>query len=130
MILIIGIIFVSGCAKEKKITFTVEDLNDQPLTEGIYYEYAYSDEELKGLNINAESILNDLTEKNVPLTEAWYKSYASSCCPPNTNLCMQAIVEPVFLIKLAKETEIENFVKVNEPEIGWCAYTVTHYNIK
>ena len=64
------------------------------------------------------------------LTEAWYKSYSSSCCPPNSNRCMQAIVEPVFLIKLKEETELENFVKVDEPKIGWCAYTIAHYKIK
>jgi len=130
-ILIIGLVFVSGCTKEKKISSTVENLNDKQLSPGIYYEYKYSDEEIKGLkDINAELILNNLIEKNVPLIEALYKSYASSCCPPNTNRCMQAIVNPVFLIKLAKETELENFVKINEPKIGWCAYTITHYKIK
>ena len=131
LVLIFTTIFISGCAKEKKISFTVEDLNDKQLSQGIYYEYKYSDEEIKGLkDINDELILNNLIEKNTPLTEAWYKGYASSCCPPDTDRCMQAIVEPVFLIKLEKETELENFIKVNEPEIGWCAYTTVNYKIK
>jgi len=130
-ILIIGIIFVSGCAKEKKISFTVENLNGQSLSSGIYYEYKYSDEEIKGLKeINAELILNELIGENMPLTEAWHKSFASSCCPPDTNRCMQAIVNTIFIIKLEEETELDNFIKVNEPEIGFCAYTITHYEIK
>lgn len=123
-------IFASGCTEDKKVSFTVENLNNKLLSPGIYYEYKYSDEEIKGRDINAELILNNLIEKNTPLTEAWYKDYASSCCPPDTNRCMQAIVEPVFLIKLSKETGLENFVKVDEPEIGWCAYTISHYKIK
>ena len=130
LILIIGIIFVSGCIKEK-ITLTVENLNNKQLSPGIYYEYKYSDEEINGLkDINVELILKDLIGKNVPLIEVWYKSYAASCCPPNTNRCMQAIVEPVFLIKLAEETELENFVNVSEPKLGWCAHKVKHYTIK
>jgi len=130
LILILAIIFISGCAKEK-LTFSVEDLNDKQLTEGIYYEYKYSDEEKKGSKeINSELILNNLIKKNTPLAEAWFKSYAASCCPPNTNRCMQAIVEPVFLIKLIEETRLESFVKANEPEIGFCAYVVKHYIIQ
>ena len=123
-------IFVSGCAKEKNILKSIENLNDEQLDQGIYYEYKYSDEEKNGLKIDTESILNNLIENNIQITEAWHKSYASSCCPPNTDLCMQAIVQPVFLIKLAEETELDNFIKINEPEIGWCAYTITHYKIK
>ena len=129
-ILIIGIIFVSACTKEK-ISFNVENLNNKQLSPGIYYEYKYNDEEIRGLkDINANAILNGLIERNVPLTEAWFKNYSASCCPPNTNRCMQAIVEPVFLIKLGKEAELENFVKVDEPKIGWCAYEIEHYTIK
>jgi hypothetical protein len=131
LILIIVIIFVSGCAKEKKLSFTVENLNDKQLSPGIYYEYKYSDEELKGSKeINSELILNNLIKKNTPLAEAWFKSYSASCCPPNTNRCMQAIVEPVFLIKLEEEIELDNFIKINEPKIGWCAYEVKHYTIQ
>jgi len=131
LVLIIGIIFISGCAKEKKITSAVEDLNNEQLFPGIYYEYNFDDEELRGIkDINAELILGNLVEKDIPLTEAWYESYASSCCPPDTNRCTQVIVEPVFLIKLAQETELENFIKVNEPELGICAYSITHYEIK
>ena len=129
-ILIIGMVFVSACDKEN-ITSTIEDLNDKNFDDGIYYEYKYSDEELKGIkNIDADLILNDLIENNIKITDAWHKSYAASCCPPDTNRCMQAIVNPVFLIKLAEETELDNFIKINEPEIGWCAYTITHYKIK
>ena len=128
-ILIIGIIFVSACTKEN-ISFTVEDLNDKQFSEGIYYEYKYNDEELKGQEINVNLILNNLIENNIPITEAWHKSFASSCCPPNTNRCMQAIVNPVFIIKLEEETELDNFIKVNEPEIDWCAYEIEHYTIQ
>jgi len=128
--LIIGLVFVSACTKEN-ISSTVENLNDKQFSEGIYYEYNYNDEEIKGIkNIDAESILNNLIEKNILITEAWHKSFASSCCPPNTNRCMQAIVNPVFIIKLEEETELDNFLKINEPEIGFCAYTITHYEIK
>ena len=130
LILILGMIFVSGCAK-KQISFAVENLNGKEFSSGIYYEYKYSDEEIKGLKeINAELILSNLIEKNVQITDAWYKSYAASCCPPDTNRCMTAIVEPVFLIKLEEETELDSSIRINEPEIGWCAYTITHYKIK
>ena len=130
LILILAIIFISACTKEN-IPFAVENLNDKKFNEGIYYEYKYSDEEIKGLkDIDVNAILNNLIKKNVPLTEAWYKSYAASCCPPNTNRCMQAIVEPIFLIQLKGETELENFVVINEPKIGWCAYEVKHYTIQ
>ena len=127
--LIIGLVFVSACAKEK-ISSTVEDLNNENFDDGIYYEYNYNDEELKGSEIDVELILDNLIENNVPITGAWHKSFASSCCPPNTNRCMQAIVNPVFIIKLEEETELDNFVKVNEPKIGFCAYTITHYKIE
>jgi len=130
LILIFGMIFVSGCAKEK-ITLTVENLNDKQFTEGIYYEYKYSDEELKGLkDINVDLILNNLIQNNIKITDVWYKSYAASCCPPDTNRCMTAIVNPVFIIKLDEETELNNFIKINEPKIGWCAYAIAHYKIK
>jgi len=129
LILIIGLVFVSACTKEN-ITSTVENLNNKQFSEGIYYEYEYSDEELKGQKINVNLILNNLIDNNIPITEAWHKSFASSCCPPNTNRCMQAIVEPVFLIKLEEETELDNFVKNDEPEIGWCAYEIKHYAIQ
>ena len=129
-ILIIGIVFVSACAKEN-ITFTVENLNDEQFTEGIYYEYKYNDEEIKGIkNIDVDLVLNDLIQNNVKITDAWYKNYAASCCPPDTNRCMEAIVNPIFIIKLAEETELDNFVKADKPEIGWCAYTITHYKIE
>ena len=49
-------IFVSGCAKEKNILKSIENLNDEQLDQGIYYEYKYSDEEIKG--IKNESISN------------------------------------------------------------------------
>ena len=126
LVLIIGMVFISGCAEEKKISSIIEDINNKQLGSGIYYEY--SNEETK--DINAELILKNLIKKNILIEEAWYKGYSSSCCPPNTNRCMEAIVEPVFLIKLKEETELENFVKVDEPEIGWCAYTIAHYKIK
>ena len=128
--LIIGLVFVSACAKEKNILISVENLNDEQLGQGIYYEYNYNDEELKGSEINVELILNNLIENNISITEAWHKSFASSCCPPDTNRCMQAIVNPIFIIKLEEETELDDFIKVNEPEIGFCAYTITHYKIK
>ena len=130
LILIIGLVFVSSCAKEKNILKSIENLNDEQLDQGIYYEYNYNDEELKGSEINVELILDNLIENNIPITEAWHKSFASSCCPPNTNRCMQAIVNPVFIIKLEEETKLDNFIKVNEPEIGFCAYTITHYKIE
>jgi len=130
LILIIVLVFVSSCTKER-ISFTVEDLNNKNFDEGIYYEYRYSGEEIKGLkDINVDLILNNLLQNNVKIADAWHKSYAASCCPPDTNRCMQAIVEPVFLINLAEETELENFVKVDEPEIGWCAYEIKHYTIQ
>ena len=128
-ILMISLVFVSSCTKEK-ISSTVEDLNDKNFGEGIYYEYNYNDEELKGSEINVELILDNLIENNVQITEAWHKSFASSCCPPDTDRCMQAIVQPVFLIKLAEEIELDNFIKADEPEIGFCAYTITHYEIE
>ena len=130
LILIIGIVFISSCAKQK-ISFVIEDLNNKNFDDGIYYEYKYSDEELKEIkNIDAELILNDLIQNNVKITNAWYKRYATSCCPPDTNRCMQAIVEPVFIIKLEEETELDNFIKINKPKIGWCAYEVKHYTIQ
>lgn len=130
LILMIGMIFVSSCAKEKKISFTLENLNGKQLIPGIYYEYEYSDEEIKDLkDINAELILKNLIANNIPIEEAWHKEFRASCCPPGTNRCMQAIVEPVFLIKLERETKLENFVKV-EPDIEWCAYYVKYYKIK
>ena len=129
LILIIGLVFVSACTKEK-ISSTVEDLNNENFDDGIYYEYNYNDEELEGSEINVELILDNLIENNIPITEAWHKSFASSCCPPDTNRCMQAIVNPVFIIKLEEETELDNFIKADEPEIGFCAYTITHYEIK
>ena len=130
LILIIGIVFISSCAKQK-ISFVIEDLNNKNFDDGIYYEYRYSDEELKGIkNIDAELIVNDLIQNNVKITNAWYKRYAASCCPPDTNRCMTAIVNPVFIIKLAEETELDNFIRVNEPEIGWCAYEIKHYAIQ
>ena len=130
LILIIGLVFVSSCAKEK-ISSTVEDLNNKNFDDGIYYEYEFDNEELKGIRIiDADLILNNLIQNNVKITDAWYKSFASSCCPPNTDRCMQAIVNPVFIIKLQEETELDNFIKVNEPEIGFCAYTITHYKIE
>ena len=130
LILIIGIAFISSCAKEK-ITSAVEDLNDKNFDEGIYYEYKYSDEELKGIkNIDAELILNDLIQNNVKITDAWYKSFTSSCCPPNANRCMHAIVNPVLIIKLEEEIELDNFIRIDEPEIGWCAYEIKYYTIQ
>ena len=127
--LIIGLVFVSSCAKEK-ISSTVEDLNDENFDDGIYYEYNYNDEELKGSGIDVGLILDNLIENNIPITGAWHKSFASSCCPPDTNRCMQAIVNPVFIIKLEEETELDKFIKVDEPKIGFCAYTITHYEIE
>ena len=129
-ILIISLVFVSACAKEKNILKSIENLNDEQLDQGIYYEYNYNDEELKGSEINVELILDNLIENNIKITDAWHKRYAASCCPPDTNRCMQAIVEPVFLIKLEEENELDNFIKINEPEIGWCAYEIKHYTIQ
>ena len=131
MILILGVIFVSACAKEKNILKSIENLNDEQLDQGIYYEYNYNDEQLKGIEIiDVNPILNNLIENNIQITEAWHKSFTSSCCPPNTNRCMQAIVNPAFIIKLEEETGLDNFIKVDEPKIGFCAYTITHYEIK
>ena len=123
-------IFVSSCTKEKNILKSIENLNDENFDDGIYYEYNYNDEELKGSGIDVGLILDNLIENNIPITGAWHKSFASSCCPPDTNRCMQAIVNPVFIIKLEEETKLDNFIKVNEPEIGFCAYTITHYKIE
>ena len=130
LILILGVIFVSACAKEKNVLKSIENLNDEQLDQGIYYEYNYNDEELKGSEINVGLILDNLIENNIQITEAWHKSFASSCCPPDTNRCMQAIVNPVFIIKLAEETELDDFIRVDEPKIGFCAYTITHYEIE
>ena len=129
--LIIGLVFVSACAKEKNISKSIENLNDENFDDGIYYEYSYNDEQLKGIEIiDVNLILNNLIQNNVKITDAWYKNFASSCCPPDTNRCMQAIVNPIFIIKLEEDTELDNFIKVNEPEIGFCAYTITHYKIE
>ena len=129
-ILIIGLVFVSACAKEKNISSTIEDLNNKNFDDGIYYGYNYNDEELTGSEINVELILDNLIQNNIKITDAWHKSFASSCCPPDTNRCMQAIVNPAFIIKLEEETELDNFIKVDEPKIGFCAYTITHYEIE
>ena len=119
---------VSGCAK--KISSTVENLNNQKLESGIYYGYIFNNEELLGQKpVDPDLILDDLKKDKIRLTDAWYKGFASACCPPNTNRCTNVIVSPVFLIKVEEEIGIRNFAKVDEPRIGLCAYTITHYKI-
>ena len=125
-LIVLGLIFLLliGCTQEKQLNLVVEDLNEEVFGPGIYYQFENNN------NIGAELILNSLIEDGFALEEAWYKPFASSCCPPNTNRCMQAVVEPVFLIRLTEEIELENFVRVEDPDIGWCAYTVQHYELK
>ena len=122
------VVLLTGCAQEKQLTFFVEDLNveaeKEVFSSGIYYRFE------NGKDIDAELILNKLVDNDVPLTEAWYKPYASSCCPPNTNRCMDALVRPVFLIRLTEETESKDFIRIENPDIGWCAYNVEHYILK
>lgn len=118
IIFLIILILIIGC--EKELSFTIENLEKKEFEQGIYYKYI-------GDN-NVELILKNLIENNL-VEEAWHKEFRASCCPPNTNRCMQAIVEPVFLVKLEKEIELEDFVKV-EPDIEWCAYYIKYYKIK
>lgn len=101
---------------------------------GVYYFYNFSTN-YKDYSkaIDVEPLFSELISNKIPLIEAWYKPYASSCCPPNSNFCMQALVQPALIVRLSyddKKIEKFNFVKTENPNMGWCAYYVSHYIFK
>mgnify|MGYP001583112551 CR=1 FL=1 len=126
IVLVLGVVVVYF-QKSKKLSPEIINLEEKSLPSGIYYKYNEIEIE------NIEEILKSLEERNVLIIEAWYKPYASSCCPPQQQepiKCMNVIVEPVLLIKVEKETELENFIRVDVPDLGICKYYVKEYKIK
>lgn len=101
---------------------------------GVYYQYLFSEEQKSGAKeIDVDLILEELKIKEVPVREAWFKPYSSSCCPPGQEepvICMQAVVEPILIIRLEQEREVKNFIRTEEPDMGWCDYKVEHYDLK
>ncbi len=108
--------------------------------EGIYYNYIgentkgsvqyKGDKGDKGdtYNIDVELVINALINSNIPIQEAWYKSYSVSCYQTH----QKGSVMRVLIIRLEDEFDLHKFgfEKVDNPDIGGCAYDIKHYNIK
>lgn len=101
---------------------------------GVYYAHdIYSISSTGGSfreRLDADAILKQLLDNDIAFKEAWYKPYASSCCAPGSEVCLQAIVESALVVRLANEdARIEQFgfKKTDNPTMGFCSYYVRHY---
>lgn len=112
------------------------DKQKQPFPDGIYYEYgAASDESEKPSEDqihHPELILGYIAGHGANLQEAWYRSYASSCSKPGSNMAMDVIVPAKLLIRVeqplsdAQQKRI-GLSRVNSPSFSSCPYYIRHY---
>jgi len=131
---IVGILVVILILASLVLTFNLPgqeekeiiNLENKEFPDGIYYEY-----EAEISEIDIESEIKKL--KVLEAEEAWYKPGSSSCCPPGQEepvKCLNAIVDPVLIVKFGYEQEVKDFIRVENPNLGWCAYYIQYFNLK
>jgi len=101
---------------------------------GAYYEYrgdAEQDTSEKRLQ-SGEMLLGMLIGEGVELTDAWHKARRNSCSPPGSKMASSVIVRAVLIVRTEDATSEQllrdlGFSPTDTPQIGHCAYDVTHY---
>ncbi|SYZ72933.1 hypothetical protein TRIP_C21048 [Candidatus Zixiibacteriota bacterium] len=116
-----------------KYTVTIEDHATKPykFPEGIYYAY---DVPAPGPgNFNAEDIIKKAEDAGVRLRDAWFKNCNTPCTPPGGNIAMPAKLKAAIVVRVEKEApELLKlgFSQTTEPNVGWCAFRVSHYHFE
>ncbi|PKP52287.1 MAG: hypothetical protein CVT92_09780 [Bacteroidetes bacterium HGW-Bacteroidetes-1] len=127
--------FSFGCHTSQNTVKTIPE----PLTEdhasadynfdkGIYYTYVF--EEGANFGFDEKALISKILTTGSDVKDIWYKSGASMCVPPGSNMGMTVMVDPSLLIRLDKsDTELMNlgFIETTEPGLGDCAYYVKRY---
>ncbi|HQO50123.1 MAG TPA: hypothetical protein PK939_06825 [Bacteroidales bacterium] len=111
----------------------VEDHASRPyaFSTGVFYAFDFNNPAVAGFNEAAS--LKSLLESGLAVTDVWYKQGSRSCRPPGSDMAMDAIVEPVFLVRMdsANDKLLKmGYLMTKEPGLGDCAYVVRHYKIK
>lgn len=111
----------------------VEDHAGQPyaFSSGVFYVFDFNNPTVAGFNESA--CLKSLLDSGLAVTDVWYKQGSRSCRPPGSDMAMDAIVEPVFLVRMdsANDKMLKmGYLMTKEPGLGDCAYVVRHYKIK
>ncbi|MBS4057236.1 MAG: hypothetical protein KGZ82_07965 [Bacteroidales bacterium] len=110
---------------------TIEDHSSKPYAfpTGTYYQFVFNGKSAEGIDV--KTLLLELLNLKIPWTDAWYKGPARMCVPPGSDMGMQVIVEPAFIVRLEKQHDgmlQKGFVKTAEPGLGDCAFRVTHFS--
>jgi hypothetical protein len=127
--------FLAGCKSSKKVVkempvAVVEDHASFPYAfkAGEFYTFDFTNPSVIGFNEKAA--IQKLIDSGVVVTDIWYKSGASGCRPPGSDLVMTVMVDPALLLRLDKSDDQLlklGYIKTMEPGLGDCAYTVRHY---
>lgn len=79
------------------------------------------------------SVVAMLISHGIVPEDVWFKPYSSQCCAKSSNICLQAIVRPALVVKLAEqnpEMEKLGFMPVARPDMGFCPSHVIHCSIR
>jgi len=115
---------------EIEFEVVVEDLvnNHNFPTDGYYYEYQF--ENHKDKIDNVEDVLRNYILSGANLQDAWYKSGSNSCVPPNSQVALEVIVEPNFILRTKTQNNFlldNEFIQVDKPPHFNCGYRVRHF---
>lgn len=95
---------------------------------GVYYSFVFPQPYTYEFDVDV--VLRRVANTGTRLRDAWYKSFNSACAPPGSNLVLPAIVDPVLIVRVessAPALEQLGFVQTQNPNTGFCNYTVYHY---
>ncbi|MDP3463823.1 MAG: hypothetical protein Q8S18_13605 [Bacteroidales bacterium] len=134
-LVLLGFLLSSCSATKRDAKVISSDVFEDHLTtefvfqQGAYYQFKFDDASMVN-GIDELAVLNELVKQGVSWQDAWYKAPSRMCTPPGSEMGMMVIVEPAFVIRLAKKSEKMSqfgFGFTDSPSLGDCAFSVKRY---
>ena len=95
---------------------------------GVYYAFVFPEGPSYGFDQIAQ--ISKFLAAKIDFDDVWYKSGASGCRPPGSDMAMSVMVDPALLVlldKADKKLEEMGYILVTEPSMGDCAFHVKRY---